>query len=209
MFTYVRKILPKLQQYSKQPGVAAFAAKTWLLVDGHNDMRKYQFEPDGVISISNNGAVTTGKWEYNEKDNCLLIDTQTANLVVDLAFTSRGVLIFTESGTDEIPFLLYDEQVVRGGNVRAYLDFYLTRNENRRYKANDLIGVKYDGEMERDYLTDAGAIIIVQSMPYRISVGDAVIINDKPAASGIYRLTELIGTIEVDGGKIKAVTLEL
>lgn len=209
MFTYVRKILPKLQQYSKQPGVDAFEAKTWLLVDGHSNMHRYQFEPDGVLSISNNGAVTTGKWGYDEKDNCLLIETHTDSLVVDLAFTSRGVLIFTQSGTDEIPFLLYDEQVVRDGNVRAYLDFYLTRNENRQYKANDLIGVKFDGEMERDYLTDAGAIIIVQRLPYVISVGDAVIINDKPAASGIYRLTELIGTINVDEGKVTSVTLEL
>jgi hypothetical protein len=203
MLNYIKNILPRLQRFSKQLDVTEiFVGKPWILIDEHSNTHEYEFDRNGRLIMAINGNVTEGRWEFRTATNRLLIDRLTDKILLQHAFVSEGVLVLKKSGTEDIPFLLYDRNIIKDGNVQSYLENFLIKTENRRLKANDVIGRVHEGLVDVIYKTNIGDVTISQKVHNTISVHDPVQIRKEKARSGEYKLTEIQTTIIVVMGKV-------
>ena len=117
----IKNLIQRLIQYSKQlDKVENFVDKSWLYLDSNGDNHEYIFMRDHRLIMSVNGTAVIGKWELlpNEK---LLIDRVSDKIMLKNQFIDDALMILQKSDSDDEPFVLVDEQIIKDHDVLKYL----------------------------------------------------------------------------------------
>lgn len=118
----INNIIPRLRALVVKVEVKeAIVDKIWEIYTDEENLHDYQFLRDNRLIMTHQGNVKKGRWELLP-GNRLLIERENdspINLVYD--FSLRGVVIMKKAGVKQIPFLLYDQNVVVNGDVESYL----------------------------------------------------------------------------------------
>ena len=136
MITYLTNILPRLQQYSSDLDKRElFVDRSWIFVDNNNNRHEYIFERDGKLIMSFNGKVIIGNWRILT-NNKLLIDRVTDNLMLNNLFLNKDLLILQNNGTNDEPFVMIDEKVIKDLNYLEYLKEFEAKKQNQQALKN-------------------------------------------------------------------------
>lgn len=121
MIDYIRKILPRIQQYSKQlDKQEVFVDKPWVFIDEDNNNHEYMFLRDHRLIMSLNGIVKEGKWELLPNGK-LLINRIQDTIMLQNMFIDDALMLLKKSGTADIPFTLINENKIPDLDVVKYL----------------------------------------------------------------------------------------
>ena len=121
MLLYLKNLLPRIQQFSAQLSKEEiFVDKPWVLIDLNGNNHEYIFLRNHELILSVNGIVTKGSWQLLPTGK-LLIDRVTDNILLQQAFIDEGILILKLSGTDDLPFMLLNENVIPDKDPEKYL----------------------------------------------------------------------------------------
>ena len=148
MIAFIKNILPRINEYSKTlDKIEVFVDKPWEMKDESGNMHEYEFARDGRLIMSINGSAIVGTWEFRPTTDRLLIDrTQRFapkdKLLLQRAFISDGLLILKESSTEDIPFVLYNRNIIPNGDIEGYLQSFVMKSDYEKVTgtASDQIG---------------------------------------------------------------------
>lgn len=136
MIAYLINLLPRLQQFSSDLDKRElFVDRSWIFVDNNNNRHEYIFERDGKLIMSFNGKVSIGNWRILT-NNKLLIDRVTDNLMLNNLFLNKDLLILQNNGTNDDPFVMIDEKVIKDLNYLEYLKELDTKKQNQQALKN-------------------------------------------------------------------------
>ena len=127
MLDYIKNIIPRIQGFSKKiDQLEIFVEKPWILIDDESNTHEYEFCRDGRLILSVNGDVTIGKWELRPSTNKLLIECGNVNTLYQHAFVNDSLFILKKSHLESIPFVLYNPNKIKDGNLISYFENYFT-----------------------------------------------------------------------------------
>ena len=117
----IKNLIQRLIQYSKQlDKVENFVDKSWLYLDSNGDNHEYIFMRDHRLIMSVNGTAVIGKWELLPNGK-LLIDRVSDKIMLENQFIDDALMILQKSDSDDEPFVLVDEQIIKDHDVLKYL----------------------------------------------------------------------------------------
>ena len=120
---FINNIIPRLRRFAVNIEIKeALVDKIWEIFDDPENVHDYQFLRDNRLIMTHNGDVKIGRWEMLP-NNRLLIERgndQPINLLYD--FSTHGVVLMKKAGNNQIPFLLFDKNVIPDGNIIRYLE---------------------------------------------------------------------------------------
>lgn len=118
----INNLIPRLRAFATRVEVKeAIVDKIWEIYTDENNSHDYQFLRDNRLIMTHQGNVKKGRWELLP-GNRLLIERENdspINLVYD--FSLPGVVVMKKAGVKQIPFLLYDQNIVVNGDLGSYL----------------------------------------------------------------------------------------
>jgi len=121
MHSYIKNLLPRLQQISKSLEKAEiFVQKPWILIDEAGRRHQYIFERGGNLIMSLDGQAKEGSWRYIAASNSLLVNRGPDSLLLNQAFVYDGLMFLKRDGTND-PWILINEDVVPDLDAKAYL----------------------------------------------------------------------------------------
>lgn len=127
MLQYLKNIIPRIEQFSKKlDKIEVFVEKPWVLIDDDSNTHEYEFCRDGRLILSVNGNVTIGKWEFRTGTNRLLLDIGFETVLLQHAFINDALFILKRSGFDTLPFVFFNPNIVKEGNVVDYVEGYIS-----------------------------------------------------------------------------------
>jgi hypothetical protein len=120
---FINNIIPRLRRIALNIEIKeALVDKIWEIFDDPLNVHDYQFLRDKRLIMTHNGDVKIGSWEILP-GNRLLIERGNEvpiNLLYD--FSTHGIILMKKAGNNEIPFLLYDKNIIPDGNIIGYLE---------------------------------------------------------------------------------------
>ena len=120
---FINNIIPRLRRFAVNIEIKeALVDKIWEIFDDPENVHDYQFLRDKRLIMTHNGDVKIGRWEILP-NNRLLIERgndQPINLLYD--FSTQGIVLMKKAGNNQIPFLLFDKNVIPDGNIIRYLE---------------------------------------------------------------------------------------
>ena len=136
MIAYLTNLLPRLQNYSVGlDKIEVFVDKPWVFIDGSNNHHDYTFMRDGRLLMSLNGTVTIGKWELLPTQR-LLIDRLFDNVMLNNVFINNDILVLQKNGSNDDPFVLVNQKVIKDLNYLEYLKELDTKKQNQQALKN-------------------------------------------------------------------------
>lgn len=121
MIAYINSILPKIKEYSESlDRRALLVEQPWVLIDKELNYQKFIFKKNNELLMSQNGIVTTGKWEYIPGAKSLLIDRIKDKILLNQEFVDKGLIILKYDGFDNNYFCLVNENIVPDLNIERY-----------------------------------------------------------------------------------------
>lgn len=122
MIDYIKSILPRIQQYSKQLNDEAnFVDIPWGFLDDDGQKVTYIFRRSGELLVSKRGEVISGRWEYLSMMQSMLIEHNERKRMYNHGFLDEAVMILRKDGTDEI-FPLVNTNLIPDLNLTEYLE---------------------------------------------------------------------------------------
>jgi hypothetical protein len=122
MKSHLKYIVKELRDYSLTlEKTSMFLDKPWALIDNDVEVQKLIFKKNKELILSKNGQVQVGKWEYFPEAKSILIDRISDKILCNEAFIDKGVMILKLDGTDNIFFVLANENIVPDLNAAKYL----------------------------------------------------------------------------------------
>ncbi|THU38366.1 hypothetical protein FAM09_16970 [Niastella caeni] len=122
MHNYLQNLLPRLIQFSQSlEKKEMLVDQPWIYTGNYPDKQQFIFRRDGRLIQSVNGNVETGTWEYIAAAQSLLIQSSSINLLFNLAFFDKGVLLLKKDGSKETPWALANENIIPDLDVEKYL----------------------------------------------------------------------------------------
>ena len=118
--------------------------------------------------MSINGNIQVGKWEILPTGR-IVVDRVVDKIMLNFDFALDGIIVMRKTGNSEMPFLLYNKEVIPDGNVIAYIE--------RLEKSKKSIGseISYDLEAINDdekrlfYVVFVAVILIMILLFFRKS----------------------------------------
>jgi hypothetical protein len=151
MERYLLNLLPRLRNFGKKLNqTEAFVDKTWVLYDLQNNKITYRFKRNGLLRKTINGDIQDLIWELETNDAISIIDSLSRRgEMFKHGFVLDGLLIVQKDGFESIPLILYNESVVKDGNINKYLFEIFVLKENLK-KVNSVKGyfLKHDNYNE-------------------------------------------------------------
>jgi hypothetical protein len=133
MIDYLKTILPRIQQYSKQlDDEANFVEIPWAFLDEDGHKVTYIFRRNNELLVSKKGEVVTGRWEYLPVVQSLLIEYEGRKRMYNQGFLDKAVMVLRKDSTEEL-FPLANEIQIADLNIADYL-----RNKNFRRKSQEI-----------------------------------------------------------------------
>ena len=118
---FINNIIPRLRKFAINLEVReALVDKVWVIY-GDNDLIEYEFERNGEISVTKNGLSYDGTWRILGSGR-LKIKTDFTNNILLYDFTLPGILVMKIAGNQNVPFLLFDPNIVKNGDINYYID---------------------------------------------------------------------------------------
>ncbi len=192
MLEYIKNIMPRIQQYSKQlDKTEIFVEKSWIYIDEQNNNHEYMFMRDKRLIMSLNGSVTTGTWELLPNGK-LLINRVKDEVLLQNMFFDDALMVLQKSGSNDEPFTLINEARVPDLDALRYLQ--MVEERKIEYPDNEV----FDGIM----IYKNGR---VHARNY--SVGSKVINYDGRLVTGNFHIPERhkYAYMEVVNGILKSV----
>lgn len=190
MDKYLLNLLPRLRAFGKKLNkIEEFVDKTWILFDASGDVITYRFKRDGVLRKTTNGNIKSLLWELEGTDAISITDSGTGRgEMFRHGFVLDGLLIVQKEGTRSIPFIFFNEAVVKDGDVNSYLFDTFVKNE--KLKKDESVKGYYFKQPDPDSPLTVGADVFDGQL--RVVEEDIIRLNDK--------------TIYIRGGIIVSIT---
>lgn len=131
MYDYLKNLLPRVRQYSKDLDVQElFNDKHWVYVDNKGKRTTYIFERDETLIVSVSGQPKTGTWKYIPAAKSLLLklDDQSAAFL-SFSFYHDALFILKKDDDEETPWVLINKNIIPDLDVRAFLNSLLPEAE--------------------------------------------------------------------------------
>lgn len=194
MYDYLRNILPRVKQFSKDLDVKElFNDKHWVLVDDDGKRATYVFERDGGLVVSLSGHPKDGSWRYVSaaKSLYLKVDGQEPAFL-NFNFFNDALFILKKDDDAETPWVLINKNVLPDLNVKNYLNSLLPEEERPD------LDVKL--ELENGMILSVLGVKSLRSYytEFKVSSIDNNIVSD-----GVYALKSEPKAIEIKGAIIK------
>ncbi len=123
MVEYIKNIIPRIKNYSqKVDKEELLIGKTWVWVGFDQGYTTFHFLRDNRLLISQLGNVQEGKWEFIGNNQLLNVKGEGFNVLLNHGILFEGVLIMQKQGVLDNFEVLYDEQIVKDGDVINYID---------------------------------------------------------------------------------------
>ena len=120
MSLLIDNLIPRLKKFANHIAIKeALVDKVWTIY-GDNDSVEYEFERTGEIVVTKNGQSYDGSWKILGSGR-LQIKTDFSNNTLVFDFSVAGLLVMKKSGSANEPFLLYDPQIIKDGNIEQFL----------------------------------------------------------------------------------------
>lgn len=137
----IDNIIPRLRNFAKQIELKeALVDKVWVIY-GENDYIEYEFERSGEIAVTKNGNSYDGTWRILGSGR-LKITTNFSNNTLEYDFSVPGILVMKIVGKKDHPFLLFDNKIVKNGDLFLYLDS-LEKLDNKEIENSNQIDQEY------------------------------------------------------------------
>ncbi|MCB9354672.1 MAG: hypothetical protein H6575_08895 [Lewinellaceae bacterium] len=139
MIDYIKTLISRLQQYSKDLNdTAIFAEVPWTFIDDDGVKVIYIFRRSKELLISKQGNVTTGYWEYLPVMQSLLIEHSDRKHMYNQGFVDNVVMALRKDGTEDL-FLLVNQHEIPDLNPVEYLERKIQSGvENESIKKQEL-----------------------------------------------------------------------
>lgn len=133
----INNIIPKLKQFANKIEFKnAIVGKIWVFPEEGSKIHDYEFTSDGKLYMSVNGNIQVGKWEILPTGR-IVIDRVVDKIMLNFDFALDGIVVMKKTGNNEMPFLLYNKELIPDGNVLTYI--------NSKYISPQSIGSRGDG----------------------------------------------------------------
>lgn len=206
MKEFLLDLIPKLQQYSKKlDHLTLLENQHWVLLNEcHLGKTVYIFRANNDLLLSKDGKVEKAKWEYLGNET-LLIDRKDESLLFKHAFFDETVLALKIDGRDEFAVLVneskYDGEL---NSLESIIRFLESRYIDPKTKLplNKKTHLEGAGKKWTSRESNKGELQIEIDEDcnfYTIEVGQRVLLNGKPAPTGVYWLGFLHYVNIVDG----------
>lgn len=189
MKAYLENILPKIALFSEKLDKLAYLVDEPWVLDSPTAFTKFIFKQDNTLLISENGNVSIGKWELLNKANSILIQSNNTLKLYNHGFLDNAVLILKIDGGSDY-FVLLNQNKVPNLDLEKYID--------NNYIKPIPIGVNFNSTKktlikgEKKVSTDKGEITIIfftaNDLP---SVGDSVLVDNRPAPDSKFRISSM------------------
>lgn len=128
MLEYIRRLLPRLKQYSESLDARSiFVDQSWILIDEDGNRHTYIFQNNGTLIVSINGQVITSRWNYIQSAKSLYLNTNTQQLLLKSAFVARGLMFLKLDGSLDKPWIFANENEVPDLDIKKYLYNFIIR----------------------------------------------------------------------------------
>lgn len=118
----INNIIPKLRQFAQKIEFKnAIVGKIWVFPEEDSVIHDYEFTSDGKLYMSVNGNVQVGKWEILPTGR-IVIDRVVDKIVLNFDFALEGIVVMKKTGNSEMPFLLYNKEIITDGNIHVYIE---------------------------------------------------------------------------------------
>lgn len=132
MINYIQQLLPRIRAFSSNlDRKELFINKLFTLLQPNDEVHQYTFNRDGRLILSIDGITTIGTWELLATGQ-LLINRGTSIITLDFDFLHPDVLIMKMGGTIDNPFIIYDKNIIKDGNVFKFLKIFDAEKRNQR-----------------------------------------------------------------------------
>lgn len=208
MKEFLLDLIPKLQQYSKKlDHLTLLENQHWVLLNEcHLGKTVYIFRANNDLLLSKDGKVERAKWEYLGNQS-LLIDRKDETLLFKHAFFDEIVLALKIDGRNEYAVLVneskYDGEL---NSLESIIHFLESRyiDPKTRLPFNKKMQIKEPEKKWTNRKSDKGMLQIEIDANlnfYTIEVGQRVLLNGKPAPTGVYKL-DLFHYVEIIDGVV-------
>ncbi len=120
----IKNIIPTLRQFAQKIEFKnAIVGKIWVFPEESSVIHDYEFTSDGKLYMSVNGNIQVGKWEILPSGR-IVIDRVIDKIVLNFDFALDGIIVMKKTGNSEIPFLLYNKEIIRDGNLLGYIESF-------------------------------------------------------------------------------------
>lgn len=168
MIKYIQQLLPRIRGFSSDlDRKELFVDKLFTLLQNNNEVHQYTFNRDGRLILSIDGKTTLGTWELLVTGQ-LLINRGKDIITLDFDFLHSDVLIMNMGGTANNPFIIYDKNVIKDGNVLNFLiKFDAEKRDERIFITPNFIIL--ESEVDKKIFDENGKPYngVMTSSPYR------------------------------------------
>ena len=123
MKTHLKNLINRLSAYNvKLDKTALLTDKKWALIDDNGNQQSYIFDRNGELVMSEKGTVKMGKWKFYPESQSLRIDRIDNQLLLNLQFFDKVIMILRYDGFNSDSFiLLADQNQIPDLNIERYL----------------------------------------------------------------------------------------
>ena len=189
MYEYLKNILPKIQQFSKDLDTKELIKdKQWVLIDDNGDRATYVFQANGRLIVSLSGDAKIGSWEYVSAAKSLLLIVGDHKTFLSFSFFNDALFILKKDSGSEIPWILVNKNVLPDLNIEKYLNSLITKAKKETLEL----------ELEN------GMILHVQEVanPKSTYVDYNVTCNGISVNDGVYKLKDIPKLVRIQNSKI-------
>lgn len=118
----IKNLIPTLRQFAQKIEFkSAIVGKIWVFPEDGSVVHDYEFTSDGKLYMTVNGNIQVGKWEILPTGR-IVIDRVVDKIMLNFDFALDGIVVMKKTGNGEMPFLLYDKEIIPDGNVYDYIE---------------------------------------------------------------------------------------
>ena len=130
MVEYLKNIIPRIKQYSKELDKSEnFVDKNWIYIDDNKNQHEYIFLRDKRLIMTLNSVTKEGTWELLPTGQLLIRRSSTDLVKLENIFVQNALLVLKQSATEDIPFVLINQQLIPDLDVVSYLEEFEKQQE--------------------------------------------------------------------------------
>ena len=189
MYEYIKNILPKIQQFSKDLDTKELIKdKQWVLIDDNGDRATYIFQANGRLIVSLSGDAKIGTWEYVSPAKSLLLTVGDRKTFLSFSFFNNALFILKKDNDSEIPWILVNKNVIPDLNIEKYL--------------NSLIAKAKEENLEVEL--ENGMTLQIQKVtnPQSVYFDYKVTCNGMSVDDGVYKIKDMPKLVRIQNSKI-------
>lgn len=200
MKIFLESILPTFAKYSERlDKLTILIDEPWVIVNEDEVFKKFIFQKNGKVLISENGKVSFGTWKLLDKANAILMEHEGNLTLYNHVFLDEGLLILKlDGGVDYM--CLANENVVPGLDIERYL-------ERKLQPPSEKLSNTPPAKAISSVKTNGGVLMIThESVAGVVSEGDLVVLNGMEAPNGKYKLGPWF-YIYVEEGRVRKTSM--